>query len=146
MDVGLGTWLAVCDGQKALLLENEGARGLPELKTRETFIQENPPSHLQGTARPGKVYSGKGGRHAATEESDFHEQAAASFLRRFAQHINREVEARRICALVLVAPAKALGILRANLSDGARRAVKVELHKDYVKLPLAEIERLLGAP
>jgi protein required for attachment to host cells len=143
MEVELGTWLAICDGQKALLLENEGAWGFPRLKTRETFVQKNPPSHLQGTARPGKLSSGKDGRHAATEETDFHEQMATLFLRLFAQHINRRVKAHTIDALVLIAPAKALGILRPHLSPQASAIVKAELDKDYVKLPVADIERHL---
>ena len=144
MDVELGTWLAVCDGQKALLFENEDARGVPQLKTRATFLQDNPPSHLQGTARPGKVFSGKEGRHAATDESDFHQKAATAFLRKFAGHINREVEARRIEALVLIAPAKALGILRPLLSPRTSALIRAELDKDYVKLPVADIERRLA--
>lgn len=142
MELALGTWLAVCDGQRALLFENEGAGGVPKLRTHETFVQDNPPSHLQGTAAPGRAF-GTEGRRAATAETDFHEQAATAFLGRFAEHINRGVAAGRIDSLVLIAPARALGILRAQLSEQARHVVTAELHKDYVKQTVAEIERHL---
>ena len=145
MDIQLGTWVAVCDGRKALLFENISASATPKLETRETFVQDNPPSHLQGSDRPGKLFSGKGGRHSATEETDFHEQVAIGFLSKFAAHLNREVEAHVIESLILVAPAKALGILRSRLSPQAHRAVRAEWDKDYVKLPVPEMTRRLMA-
>jgi protein required for attachment to host cells len=115
------------------------------LKTRETFAQDNPPSHVQGGDRPGKIFSGKDGRHAATEEADFHEQAAIGFLGKFATHLNREMEAHAIESLVLVAPARALGILRSQLSPQARRSVIAEWDKDYVKLPVHKMTARLVA-
>lgn len=48
-----------------------------------------------------------------------------------------------ISALVLIAPATALGILRTALSAAAWRAVRADLDRDYVKMPLHGIERHL---
>lgn len=145
MHLELGTWVAVCDGQKALLFENKGRNGVADLKTREAFVQENPPSHEQGSAPPGRVFSSKGAGHSATAETDFHEQKAVAFLGKFAAHLNREVEERRIESLVVVAPARALGILRAHLSEHAKRVVTAEWDKDYVKLPVVDIALRLMA-
>ena len=138
-----GLWLAVCDGQKALLLENKGDRAHPKLETRQSFEQTNPPSHEQGSAPPGRAFSGIGQR-SATEESDFHQQQAAGFLAKFAALINNEVAAGRIAQLGLIAPAKALGLLRPLLSEETRKILQAELARDYVKKPLHEIERLLA--
>ena len=138
------TWLAVCDGNKALLLQNQGDRAFPKLETREVFQQENPPAHLQGTDAPGRTFSSMGSRRSATEQTDFHVQAEQEFLRNFAQLLDSRVRAGDIRDLLLVAPAKSLGILRAALSPATQKLVSGELARDYVKLPLYEIERHLA--
>lgn len=139
-----GLWLAVCDGKTALLLENQGDRESPKLETRETFKQQNPPSHEQGGAPPGRAFSSIGARRSATEETDFHQKQAEMFVRDFADTINRHVESGQIRSLALVAPAKALGVIRSRLSAHARKILTAELDRDYVKMPLYEIERRLS--
>jgi protein required for attachment to host cells len=139
-----GLWLAVCDGQKALLLENSGDHAFPRLETREAYKQENPPSHDQGSAPPGRVFA-SGERRAATEENDFHQQKAEQFLSEVAEHINQFVAAGRIRSLALVAPARALGVLRSRISEQTRKILVAELAHDYVKMPVHEIERSLQA-
>jgi protein required for attachment to host cells len=140
-----GTWFAICDGQRALLLENQGDHAYPNLQTRETFKQENPAAHLQGSAPPGRTFSSMGTHRSAAEETDFHVQAAEAFLRNFAEKLNHCVEERKIHALVLIAPARALGLIRPHLSQMTRRILTAELDRDYVKMPLYEIERHLAA-
>lgn len=137
-----GLWLAVCDGNRALLLENTGDAKFPKLEARETFEQTNPSSHEQGSAPPGRVFS-SGARRAATEESDFHRQALERFLAKFAQEINRLAAGGDIPELVLIAPLEALGILRRHLSRHAEKIIGAELPRDYTKMPLYEIERRL---
>lgn len=137
-----GLWLAVCDSQKALLLENSGDQAFPKLEVRETYGQENPSSHDQGSAPPGRVFA-TGSRRASTEESDFHQQKAELFLGEVADDINRCVAAGRIRSLALVAPARALGVLRSQISEQTREIVAGELTRDYVKMPVHEIERCL---
>lgn len=139
-----GLWLVVCDGQKALLLENVGDHVFPKLETHETYRQENPPSHDQGSAPPGRVFA-SGERRAATEENDLHQQKAEHFLGEVAEDINRFVAAGRIRALALVAPARALGILRSRISEKTQKILVAELVHDYVKMPVHEIERSLQA-
>ncbi len=140
-----GLWLAVCDGQKAILLENLGDHVLPKLEARHISEQKNPPSHEQGTSPPGRAFSSNG-RRAATEESDLHQQRAISFLKKFATVINSEVAAGRIGQLIMIAPAKALGQMRPHLSEQVGKALAGELARDYVKMPLHEIERALSKP
>lgn len=139
------TWVAICDGQRALLLENRGDREFPKLETREVFKQENPPAHLQGSAPPGRAFNSAGEGRSAMEESDFHEQLARTFLGNFAERLNACVGERNINALVLVAPARALGVVRPLLNEATRRVLIAELDRDYVKMPLHEIERHLSA-
>ena len=139
-----GLWLLVCDTQKALVVKNDEVAGYPRLETQEVFKVDNPPTHEQGTAPPGRVFSSDG-RRAATEETDFHQQAAQRFLAMVADNINRRVNQGQIRALAVIAPPKALGMLRSLLSERARQVVVAELERDYTKFPLEEIERSLAA-
>ena len=42
------------DGRKALFLRNAGDAKYPDLKVERVFAEENPPTHEQGTDRPGR--------------------------------------------------------------------------------------------
>ena len=46
----------VGDGRKALFLRNEGDEKFPNLKTERVFVDDNPPTHEQGTDRPGRAF------------------------------------------------------------------------------------------
>jgi protein required for attachment to host cells len=51
---------------------------------------------------------------------------------------------REAKSLILVAPPRALGVLRQALSTPLRSAVRGEIDKDLVKLPVYEIEKHLA--
>jgi protein required for attachment to host cells len=138
-----GTWVAVCDGRKALLLENSGSRECPKLELREAFEQENPPTHLQGSSPPGRTANSMGSSRSSVEAPDFHDQAERAFLRDFAGCLDHHARDREIKSLILIAPARALGMIRPALSASTRHVMVAELDKDYVKLPIHEIEKSL---
>ena len=93
--------------------------------------------------RPAGPIPRRAGAGPPWKVTDFHLQAEESFLRHFAENLDRHVLQEKIGALLLIAPPRALGFLRKALSDATRRAVAGELAHDYVKLSLAEIERRL---
>ena len=45
----------VGDGRKALFMRNEGDEKFPNLKTERVFTDVNPPTHEQGTDKPGAL-------------------------------------------------------------------------------------------
>jgi protein required for attachment to host cells len=47
-------YVFVGDGRKALVLRNEGDEKFLDLKTERVFNDTNPPTHEQGTDRPGR--------------------------------------------------------------------------------------------
>jgi protein required for attachment to host cells len=51
--IAQGEWVLVCDGAKALVLENIGDEKFPNLKTKEVYQQDAPKTHEQGTDAPG---------------------------------------------------------------------------------------------
>jgi protein required for attachment to host cells len=138
-----GTWVAVCDGRKALLLENKGSAEYPKLETREHFEHKSAATHVQGSSTPGRAFSTAGGRRGSVEQPDFHDQDERAFLQKFAECLELRTRDRGIKALILVAPARALGMIRPALSASTKHVLVAELDRDYVKMPLYEIEEHL---
>ncbi|MBS7537691.1 baeRF12 domain-containing protein [Ancylobacter lacus] len=143
--IAAGAWVVVCDGRKALILVNGGDARFPNLRTREVREQRNPPAHEQGGGRPGRVHESAGPARAAVEETDLHEQAEHDFLTRLAETLDRAVTGGETRDVILVAPPRALGILRPHYSRALAGAISAEVDRDLVKLPVYEIERHLAA-
>jgi len=133
----------VCDGRKALFLKNAGDAAFPKLETRGVMSQGDRPTHELGTDKPGRSFSSAGQGRSAVEGTDFHELAEEAFLAKMAEELGRLVTSEQVKAVVLVAPARALGVLREKLPAAARKLVEAEFDKDYVKEPVYEIERHL---
>jgi protein required for attachment to host cells len=140
-----GDWVVVCDGAKALILENLGDGMHPNLKTREVHEQADAKTHEQGTDAPGRSINSVGARRSAMEQTDWHEQDEQRFLTDLAGRLDAAVTAGETKSVIVVAPPRALGVLRQAYSDGLRHAVRAEIDKDYVKMPVHEIEKHLAA-
>jgi protein required for attachment to host cells len=141
-----GDWVVVCDGKKALILENVGDEKFPNLRTREIFQQDNPPTHMQGSDAPGRSIQSVGSARSAMEQTDWHEKAERDFLQDLAGRLDAAIEAGDTSSLVMVAPPRALGIMRQAYSAHVRSALRGEVDKDFVKLPVHEIEAHLTGP
>ena len=140
-----GDWVVVCDGAKALILENAGDGMHPNLKTKEVHEQTDAKTQEQGTDAPGRSINSVGARRSAMEQTDWHQQDEDRFLTELSKRLNAAVLAGETKSLVLVAPPRALGVLRQAYSDGLRGAVRAEIDKDYVKMTVHEIEKALAA-
>ncbi len=79
------------------------------------------------------------------EQTDWHDQDEQRFLNDLAKRLDAAVTAGETKSLIVVAPPRALGMLRQAYSNGLRDAVKAEIDKDYVKMPVYEIEKRLAA-
>ena len=143
LNIRSGEWVVVCDGAKALVLENSGDGKFPHLKTLEVFEQSNPATHEQGTDRPGRAVSSAGDTRAAVGQTDWHDRAEETFLTHLAKHLDAAVGAGKTKSLIVVAPPRALGMLRPAYSHALKGAVRAEVDKDFVKMPLHEIEKHL---
>lgn len=134
--------VVVCDGAKAILLADAGIAPAPRLSVVEAFAEPHPPSAALGTDRPGRVHESATTARSATEESDLHAQAEAAFLGRVAGRIDALLEAGEVPPrILLVAPPKALGTLREQLSARVKAHLEGEIAKDLVKMPVDEIGR-----
>ena len=139
------TWVLVCDGAKALMLHNEGDAFEPRLATIAVFEEPQPPTRELGTDRPGRNHSSNGVSRSTTAETDLHEQAEAAFLTRIASALDQVVRDREVKKLLLVAPPKALGLLRGKLSAAVRGVVSGEVGKDLTGMPVDQIGKHLMA-
>ena len=140
-----GAWVVVCDGAKALVLENVGNRLAPSLVTREVYGQPDPKTHELGTDKPGRSFSSVGSGRSAMEQTDWHEQEEQRFLVKLAARLDKAVLAGETQSLIVVAPPRAIGVLRRQYSAHIRQALKAEVEKDYVRMPVADIARHLSS-
>jgi protein required for attachment to host cells len=138
-----GEWVVVCDGAKALILENSGDIKVPSLKTVQVFEQKDFATHELGTDAPGRAVSSVGNMRSAVEQTDWHDQSERAFLTQLAQHLDSAVSSGKAKSLIVVASPRALGMIRPAYSHALKGAVRAEVDKDFVKMPVHEIEKRL---
>ncbi|MGA8613032.1 MAG: host attachment family protein [Xanthobacteraceae bacterium] len=136
----------VGDGQRALFLRNTGDEKVPNLKTERVFRDENPPSHEQGTDRPGRgVESAGTHRRSSMEPTDWHELEKHRFAERVASALEQLVRSQDLIKIVVVAPPRTLADLRRAFHADVKSRVVAEIDKDLTKHPVWEIEKHLFA-
>ena len=97
------------------------------------------PKNLPKTERLGR----EGGVRSAVEDADWHEIEEERFARAMAERINKAAESGELSQIVIVAPPRALGDIRKELSHKAQGKVVGELAKDLTRHPLKDIEKAL---
>lgn len=126
------TYVLVADAVRARVFALEGESG----KLREVFCVSHPEARQPGTAcasdRPARVHDRQGHhRHAIEPRSDLVDEEG----RRFAAELVATLEGMRARAeldrLVVFAPPRFLGQLRARFGRDLQRAVVHELDRDF---------------
>jgi protein required for attachment to host cells len=139
-------WVVVCDGAKALVLQNTGDAKFPNLKTVAVYEQKDLATHELGADKPGRAFSPAGhGSRSSVAQTDWHDQSEQAFLVSLVKHLDAALAAGKTKSIILVAPPRALGMIRPAYSHGLRAALRAEVDKDLVKLPIYEIEKHLTA-
>ena len=113
----------VSDGRRARFLRNKGTAAHPELVLESTLECENA---------------------STVEETDWHQQAEERFAAQIANLLYQMEHAHKFDELVMVAPPKMLGDLRARLHREVADCVIAEVPKDLAGRPVPEIGRLLS--
>ena len=140
-------WVLVCDARKSLLLQNMGDHIYPKLELRHAMEHQVNRSSALGADAPGRTISSADGRRASVDQGDPHLDEERNFLHGVVQDLTHRVERRELENLIIVAPPRALGLLRDLMGEQLKKNVSAEIAHDYVKLPLYEIEkRLTQAP
>jgi protein required for attachment to host cells len=82
-------------------------------------------------------------RQSQVEQTDWHDIAERHFLTDVLRHLDAALTDNLVKRLTLIAPPRALGMLRPAYSPALRRAISVEIDKDWFGLPIHEIEERL---
>jgi protein required for attachment to host cells len=143
INVKSGEWVIVCDGRKALVLDNVGDAKYPNLHTREVHEHSEARTNEQGTDRPGKTHPSVGTARSAMEQTDWHDQSERAFLTALASRLHVALTKGETEALIMIAAPRALGMIREAYSPDVHKAIRAELGKDLVKVPVHEIEKQL---
>ena len=134
----------VGDGRKALFLRNAGDEKFPDLKTERVFLDDNPPTHEQGTDRPGRAFQRAGTTmRSGMDNTDWHDLEEHRFVRRVADAMEQLVRERHAKALVVVAPPRALADLRTAFHPDVKGRIIAEIDKDLTNHPVSDIEKHL---
>ena len=144
VNVPAGALVLVGDGRKALFLRNTGTPRHVELVTERVLEHDNPPTREQGTDRPGRYLGSDGVSRSAMEQTDWHQLEEDRFTEQIAEALYRRAHARAFEHLVIVAPPKVLGKLRAALHQEVSARVVAEVPKDLTGHPVPDIARHLA--
>lgn len=143
------TWIVVADGQKARILRYVGPdEGLRLIDNGEMEIAASTRALIND--RPGRKEDAMGHsrRHGDGDASggmQIEEQEDSAFLAHVADRINLAANTGEFQRLVLVAAPRALGELRYQLNENARKMVIGEIDKDLTKERIDDLPRHLGA-
>jgi protein required for attachment to host cells len=134
----------VGDGRNARFLRNKGTPRNPEFIIEREVNQVNPPTRDQGTDRPGRKSGIDGVSRTAIEETDWHQRAEQKFAAEIAETLYEMEHAHKFEELVVVAPPKMLGDLRAAFHPEVTRCIVAEVPKNLTAQPVRELARALG--
>jgi protein required for attachment to host cells len=130
----LKTWIVVADGANARFLAWRGLKSGAVGISGQTFERDSPRTHDLGTDRPGRVHDSTGhARHAIQPRSDRHDEQEKAFLRLVVRRLLEAFESNAFHDVVLIAPPRALGVLRDVLPDQLSKRVILAIDKDLTK-------------
>lgn len=138
----------VSDGRHARLLRNQGTPVKPQLIVEQALERENPPTREQGTDKPGRrqgtTVNGAAASRGAIEQTDYHQQQEQRFAAEIAELLYKLGHAGKYRDLVVVAPPKMLGDLRAEFHPKVAGTVVAELARDLTQYSVPEIGQMLS--
>ena len=124
------TWVVVADGGQLRCFE-EQRRGAALVERSEFNMRADDRDDVEFGERPGRVHEshaptrhGVGGGEKASKER------RARFLKRASLMIAKAADEGLYDAIVIMAPAQALGLLRQDLSDSVRAKIETDCDVD----------------
>lgn len=133
----------VADGRKLLFLRNHGDANQIDLRTEAHDQREDAKDSDLKTDAPGTMAQSGGYGRPAMDETDFHQQAEDEWVKDAAAELKRRALANDFDALAIIAPPKALGVLRKQLHKEVERRIVLTLNKEMTDRPIPDIEELL---
>ncbi|QIK77620.1 host attachment protein [Sphingomonas piscis] len=136
----------VVDGRKMLFFRNHGDANQIDLRTESHDERQDRKDRDIKTDAPGTAAAGATGadtHRPAYSETDFHQQEEDLWVKDAAEELKKRALRNDYDALAIVAPPKALGVLRKELHKEVERRIVCTINKEMSGRPIPDIEQLL---
>src|SRR3954452_9035446 len=133
----------VADGTKHLFLRNHGDENQIDLRTESHDARQERKDREIKTDAPGTTKQSAGFGRSTYEEPDFQQQEEDRWIKDAADELKTRVLRNDFDALAIVAPPKALGILKKCLHKEVERRIVCTVNKEMSGRPVPDIEGLL---
>jgi protein required for attachment to host cells len=105
--------------------------------------ENNPPTHDQGTDRPGRFNDGPNVHRSAVDETDWHRIEKERFAKEIAERLYKLAHKGDFKRLVIVAPPLVMGEMRKELHKEVEQRVVGEVAKTLTNHTVSEIEKIV---
>ena len=133
----------VTDGRKTLFFRNHGDENQIDLRTEAHDERDDRKDHEIKTDSAGSSKQSFGFGRPALDETDFHQQEEDRWVAEAADKLKQRALQNDFDTLAIVAPPKALGVLRKKLHKEVERRIVCEIPKEMTGRPIPDIEALL---
>ena len=134
----------VADGRKMLFFRNRGDEGQIDLRTEAHDARKYQRKDREiKTDAPGVVQQSFGSGRSTYEEPDFQQQEEDRWIKDAAEELKDRALRNDFDALAIVAPPKALGVLRKSLHKEVEKRLICTVNKEMSGRPVPDIEALL---
>jgi protein required for attachment to host cells len=133
----------VADGRKMLFFRNHGDENQIDLRTESHDARKDRKDREIKTDAPGTTKQSAGYGRSTYEEPDFQQQEEDRWIKDAADELKARVLRNDFEALAIVAPPKALGVLKKCLHKEVERRIVCAVNKEMSGRPIPDIEALL---
>jgi len=133
----------VADGTKVLFLRNHGDQNQIDLRTESHDARKDRKDSEIKTDAPGSNKQSFGYGRPAMEETDFHQQEEDRWVKDAADELKKRALRNDFDALAVIAPPKALGVLKKCLHKEVQKRIVLTINKEMTDRPIPDIEELL---
>jgi len=134
----------VADGRKMLFFRNRGDENQIDLRTESHDARQDRKDRYYRTDAPGTEKQSFGFGHSTYEETDFHQQEEDRWIKQAADELETRALRGDFEALAIVAPPKAMGVLRKCLHKEVEKRLICTVNKEMSGRPVPDIEALLA--
>jgi len=136
-----GALILVMDGGRLRLLRNRGQEASLDLHVIDERSFHNPPDRMLVSDAPGRSFESRGATRHAYDAVDRHERREENFAKEAVALLRHEMKADN--AVVIIAPPRTLGELRAHLDRRISDRIIGEIDKDLSSHRTEEIAAYL---
>src|SRR3954463_13312726 len=134
----------VADGRKTLFFRNHGDESQIDLRTEAHDARKDRKDREIKADAPGTVQQSFGSGRSTYEEPDFQQQEEDRWIKDAADDLKARALRNDFEALAIVAPPKALGILKKSLHKEVEKRIVCTVNKEMSGRPIPDIEALLN--